>query len=1207
MKLSKTILGICLLFFCNAVLGQDKSNRGREFWLGYGFDYSFFHEPPVNSQELALYISTEQAATVTVSINGTAWTQTLNIPANTVDATILIPKSGPNDARILTDGLSARGIHIESNVPVAVYAHVYATMVSGATMLMPVETYGYVYHSINYRQTTSGSNLPSISPTTQNGQDWYSWFYVVAPENNTRVEIIPSDTTKNGWLPGQTYTVNLNKGEIYSVFGKLVAGNNAAWAASKDMTGSKVTAVVGADGNCHPIAVFSGSGGIRICRGDGGEYMQQQVFPAQAWGTRYLTYHTINNTNTEILPTNRNYYRVCVTDPTTVVRRNGAVLTGLTGNFFYEFQDSTGGDYIEADKPILLSQYTVNKNQCWNFPTTTPAPVSYGDPEMFYLSPIEQGQKSVLFYTSRKSGIDYVYANIHLPTAAVGSLRVDGNPLPATQIIPHPNYPAYSVALARFIGPAAQHTITADSAFNATVYGLGNYESYGYNVGTKINNLNYYGAIKNTFNTTGSYDTSTCPTTPVRLFFKTGYPLVNIHWKLGQVSGMTPNTDSIIANPIPFATETINGRTYYVYTLQQDFRFAAPGTYNIPVDYTSSVIANCNQTENGLFTVKVNPGPRADFSIANLNCLADTVRFTGTSNTAGFSINAYLWNFDDASTQNTLNAQKLFAAAGTQNVRYRIFATNGCVGDTTKTITINPAPVARLGITPTICQRDSARVTDTSTISAGTIASRLYLFGDGNSLTLNGAFAPFFYRYANPGTYTVKMVATANNGCKSDTSYQTVTVNPSPLARFGYSGNICAGDSILLTDSSSIASGSIASWQWNFGDGNTLVRNNNAPFYHPYNTASFYTVGLVTVSNLGCISDTARRTVTVVNRPVVTHTVGFIPCVDSPYTYRSSIAFNNLNPATYYWILGDGTTRISNTADTVIHRYSMPMSNFVTKHWVSYGPGCTSDTSYLTVPVVNPNPVAVFTFSSDSFCVDRPVVFNGPANDISEWRWSWGDGFQLSSTPPPISHTYLVPGTSSVSLVIRSTAGCISAPFSLPVTVYARPRVDAGPDLYISPGAAVTINATVTGQGNFSLLWSPPTDLSSTTVPAPIATPNNTVTYTLTARETSSGCAASDEVTIFTVSKLFIPNAFTPNGDGKNDWWRIPGMALYPNGLVTVYNRYGQKVYEAKAYHNNPWNGFFNGEAVPNGGYVYMIQLNNDQKEVIKGTILVIR
>ena len=101
------------IIFCSyfTASGQDKSNRGKEFWLAYGFDYSFFNELPINAQELAIYISTEQAATVTVTITNTGYTQTLNIPANTVDASILIPKSGANDARTLTDGLQNRGIH----------------------------------------------------------------------------------------------------------------------------------------------------------------------------------------------------------------------------------------------------------------------------------------------------------------------------------------------------------------------------------------------------------------------------------------------------------------------------------------------------------------------------------------------------------------------------------------------------------------------------------------------------------------------------------------------------------------------------------------------------------------------------------------------------------------------------------------------------------------------------------------------------------------------------------------------------------------------------------------------------------------------------------------------------------------------------------------------------------------------------------------
>ena len=256
-------------------------------------------------------------------------------------------------------------VHIVSDTPIVVYAHIFNTMISAATMLMPVETYGYLYYSLNYSQSQSGSSPPHPPiNTTQNGPDWYSWFYVIATEDNTRIQITPSDTTRNGWLPTQTYTVNLNKGELYNVMGKLGAGQ-ADWQASKDMTGSKVVSVIGGDGSCHPITLFSGSGGIRLCKNDGGESMQQQIFPTQAWGTRYLTYHMLNNGSTDINDSFKNFYRIAVADPTTVVKRNGTMLTGLVKNFYYEIMDSTGGDYIEADKPILMAQYTPGGNRCY--------------------------------------------------------------------------------------------------------------------------------------------------------------------------------------------------------------------------------------------------------------------------------------------------------------------------------------------------------------------------------------------------------------------------------------------------------------------------------------------------------------------------------------------------------------------------------------------------------------------------------------------------------------------------------------------------------------------------------------------------------------------------------------------------------------------------------------------------------------------------
>jgi gliding motility-associated-like protein len=1177
---------------------QDKSNRGKEFWLAYGFDYSFFNESPVNNQELAIYISTIQAATVTVSISNTGYTQTLNIPANTADASILIPKSGPNDARTLTDGLQNRGIHIVSDVAVAVYAHVYSTMVSGATMLMPVETNGYLYYSINYTQATSNSPLPIINPTTANGPDWYSWFYVIASEDNTRIEITPSDTTKNGWLPGLTYTVNLNKGESYHVFGKLNSASNENWAASKDMTGSKLVSVLGGDGTCHPVAVFSGSGGIRLCRGDGGEFVHQQVFPAQAWGTRYLTYHTINNTNTDILQTNRNYYRICVGDPTTIVKKNGVVMTGLVKNFFYEYMDSTGGDYIEADKPILVAQYTPNKNQCWNFPVTTPAPPSYGDPEMFYLSPIEQGQKSVLFYASRKSSIDYVYTNIILPTIAVASLKVDGNSLPANQIIPHPNFPLYSVALARFTGAAAQHTIESDSAFNATVYGLGNYESYGYNVGTLINNLNFYGGVRNTFSTTGNIDSFTCRNTPARIFAKIAFPALAIHWHLSQVPGIFPNTDSIITNPVPIYTELINGRTYYVYTLQQDFTFQL-GAVSIPISYESTVIPNCFQTENAYLKLGVVNGPKADFNITNLNCLKDTVFLTGNSTTNNFNIVNYLWNFDDNTTQSTLNAKKRFLTSGNQNIRYRIIADNGCVGDTTKTISLFPESVSKLGASSPSC--DSILISDTSSITSGTIKTWRYLFGDGNSLARN-TNTPFYHVYNLPGTYTIKLVTVSDKDCISDTAYKTVTVFGRPLAKFGYSGNICIGDSIKITDTSSIASGSIVSWRYNFGDGNTLTRNTGTAFYHPYTTSGTFTVTLVTTSALGCISDTFKRTVIVAAKPVTSFTYTGNACVGNTITFTS--AFTNTANTSWYWNFGDAQSINTTTGNVTTHAYAIPLTNILVKHAVSVG-GCVSDTAFTTIPVINATPVASFSIKKDTVCENKPVLFTSSVTGVTTWLWNFGNG--TATTAAPISRTYNAAGSYNVSLVVTDANGCKSLPATDVLIVNPAPQVNAGADKVIQTGSSVVLDASVSPAGTYSYLWTPATGLNNATILQPVSSAAVTTTYLLKIENVNSHCAASDDVMVSVISKLFIANTFSPNGDGNNDVWKIPGMALYPNGVVIIFNRYGQKIFESANYASHPWDGSYRGQQQPGGSYIYLIKLNDTKNQILQGTVTIIR
>src|SRR6476620_6325748 len=167
---SKITALLMLLVSTYASLAQSLSNKGREFYVGYGH-HQFMEMQTLsgykNGQEMVLYFSAEgKDAHVTVSVNGTTYSEPYTVPANSVIQSKPISKglpSSPYDFRLYTrpptfggtfsEGLFTKhGIHIESDVPIVVYAHIYGYQASGSTMLMPVETWGYSYVSLNTRQ-----------------------------------------------------------------------------------------------------------------------------------------------------------------------------------------------------------------------------------------------------------------------------------------------------------------------------------------------------------------------------------------------------------------------------------------------------------------------------------------------------------------------------------------------------------------------------------------------------------------------------------------------------------------------------------------------------------------------------------------------------------------------------------------------------------------------------------------------------------------------------------------------------------------------------------------------------------------------------------------------------------------------------------------------------------------------------------------------
>ena len=142
--------------------------------------------------------------------------------------------------------------------------------------------------------------------------------------------------------------------------------------------------------------------------------------------------------------------------------------------------------------------------------------------------------------------------------------------------------------------------------------------------------------------------------------------------------------------------------------------------------------------------------------------------------------------------------------------------------------------------------------------------------------------------------------------------------------------------------------------------------------------------------------------------------------------------------------------------------------------------------------------------------------------------------------------------------------------------------------------------------GKYSFIWSPVTGLSNATLLRPTATPVVSTLYTIRAVN-NHGCADSAKVMVKVQEKVYVPNAFSPNGDGLNDSWIIDNIEDYPGSDVRVYNRWGNVVIRIKDYTPaNAWDGMVNGLPVPIATYYYIIDLNDGLKP-IQENITIIR
>jgi gliding motility-associated-like protein len=427
-----------------------------------------------------------------------------------------------------------------------------------------------------------------------------------------------------------------------------------------------------------------------------------------------------------------------------------------------------------------------------------------------------------------------------------------------------------------------------------------------------------------------------------------------------------------------------------------------------------------------------------------------------------------------------------------------------------------------------------------------------------------------------------------------------VTVRPGPIADFTYSSNNCVNEPVQFTGITTSGSFTIATHSWLFPDNSTANTR--------ITTKQFPTVGNVNiryavVASNGCVGDTVRS-VPIGIKPVVDFSFSGKPCVDSVFQFNSTALTTGGATASWYWDFGNTQTYSSTAQSTASITYLAPATSIQVKHWITATGGCNSDTIIKTIPAVRANPIADFTITPALFCAGTPLIFTSTLTGITQWSWNFGTA--TSNSASPVTHTYLSVGAGIASLQVVDNAGCGSAINRRNLTVQPAPPISAGPDKNIITGASVQLEAAIANPGLYQFQWTPANFLSDPRLLQPVANPTTTTRYVISATDTRSGCTAVDTMQVGVFTALFIPTAFTPNGDSKNDTWEIPGLAMYPAAKVYVFERAGQLVFESSNYSAVYWDGRNKGKLLPAGVYVYMIQLNDDKKTFLKGTLTII-
>lgn len=463
---------------------------------------------------------------------------------------------------------------------------------------------------------------------------------------------------------------------------------------------------------------------------------------------------------------------------------------------------------------------------------------------------------------------------------------------------------------------------------------------------------------------------------------------------------------------------------------------------------------------------------------------------------------------------------------------------------------------------------------------------------------------------ATTTTYTVEVKDI--HGC-TDTATATIAIYPSPTADFS-PNDVCLNQPINFTNLSSIPSGTITAWSWDFGDSSPMVFIQSPS--HFYAAVGSYPVKLIITSDHGC-KDTIIKNVVVHPLPHAQFSTENV-CKGSivPFTDLSSLSGTDILQH-WSWGFGDGSP-VNNNQNT-LHLYST-IGNYTTKLVVISNFGCKD--SIIKVHTVNPKPVVNFTapdtVGCDPLCVNLQSLSTIATGNMASYLWNFGDGSALGQSQNSLhcytNNSITLQKTFDVTLTVTSDSGCVTT-YSKNNYIIVNPNPIA--NFSVQPNSTSIMNPLISftnlSSGENAWNWNLGDGSAPQTIQNPLshsyADTGKYLVRLIVSNQYACFDTAYQTIIIEPDWAFFIPNAFSPNGDGANETFQGYGYGLLDYEMF-IFDRWGNQIYKTKRY-DEPWDGRANNGSEPaqQDVYIYLIKIKDikNVKHSYKGIVTLVK